>query len=96
MADITAVILTRNEEKNIVRCLTSVRGLCSRMVVVDSGSTDDTVALAKANGAEVYFHDFEYYARQFNWGLDNCGIDTKWVIRIDADEQFPPEQDTAH
>ena len=91
MADITAVVLTRNEEKNIERCLQSVRGLCRRMVVVDSGSTDATVALAKANGAEVYFHEFEYYARQFNWGLDHCGIDTKWVIRIDADEQFPPE-----
>ena len=91
MADITAIILTRNEELNIERCLQSVRGLCRRMVVVDSGSTDRTLELAKANGAEVYFHEFEYYARQFNWGLDNCEIDTKWVIRIDADEQFPPE-----
>lgn len=91
MADITALILTRNEEKNIERCLQSVQKLCRRMVVVDSGSTDRTLELAKANGAEVYFHEFEYYARQFNWGLDNCDIDTKWVIRIDADEQFPPE-----
>ena len=91
MADITAIILTRNEEKNIERCLRSIRGLCRRMVVVDSGSTDRTVALAKANGGEVYFHEFEYYAKQFNWGLDNGGIDTQWVIRIDADEQFPPE-----
>ena len=91
MADITAIVLTRNEEKNIERCLQSVCGLCCRMVVVDCGSTDRTVELAKACGAEVYFHEFEYYARQFNWGLDNCGIDTRWVIRIDADEQFPPE-----
>ncbi len=91
MADITAIVLTRNEEVNIERCLNSVRGLCRRMVVVDSGSTDRTVELAKACGAEVFFHEFEYYARQFNWGLDNCGVDTKWVIRIDADEQFPPE-----
>ena len=90
MADITAIILTRNEEMNIERCLQSVKGLCRRMVVVDSGSTDRTLELARANGAEVYFHEFEYYARQFNWGLDNCDIDTKWVIRIDADEQFPP------
>ena len=91
MADITAIILTRNEEKNIERCLQSVRELCRRMIVVDCGSTDRTVELAKANGAEVLFHEFEYYARQFNWGLDNGGIDTQWVIRIDADEQFPPE-----
>ncbi|MBQ6373582.1 MAG: glycosyltransferase family 2 protein [Clostridia bacterium] len=91
MADITAIVLTRNEEKNIERCLQSVKGLCRRMVVVDCGSTDRTVPLAEQNGAEVFQHEFEYYARQFNWGLDNCRIDTKWVIRLDADEQFPPE-----
>ena len=91
MPDITALVLTKNEAQNIARCLQSVKDLCSRMVVVDCGSTDDTVALAQANGAEVYQHEFEYYARQFNWGLDNCHIDTKWVIRLDADEQFPPE-----
>ena len=91
MADITAIVLTKNEEQNIVRCLESVKNLCSRVCVVDSGSTDRTVELAKAHGADVYFHEFEYYARQFNWGIDNCNIDTKWVIRLDADEQFPPE-----
>lgn len=91
MPDITALVLTKNEARNIARCLQSVKDLCSRMVVVDCGSTDDTVALAEANGAEVYQHEFEYYALQFNWGLDNCHIDTKWVIRLDADEQFPPE-----
>ena len=91
MADITAIVLTKNEEQNIVRCLESVKDLCSRVCVVDSGSTDRTVELAKAHGADVYFHEFEYYARQFNWGIDNCNIDTKWVIRLDADEQFPPE-----
>ena len=91
MPDITAIILTRNEEKNIQRCLQSIRGLCRRMIVVDCGSTDQTVALARENGAEVLYHEFEYYARQFNWGLDNANIDTQWVIRIDADEQFPPE-----
>ena len=91
MPDITALVLTKNEAQNIARCLQSVKDLCSRMVVVDCGSTDDTVALAEANGAEVYQHEFEYYALQFNWGLDNCHIDTKWVIRLDADEQFPPE-----
>ncbi|MDO4865035.1 MAG: glycosyltransferase family 2 protein [Clostridia bacterium] len=91
MADVTAIVLTKNEEKNIERCLKSVQGLCRRMVVVDCGSTDRTVALAEACGAEVFYHEFEYYARQFNWGIDNTGIDTRWIIRIDADEQFPPE-----
>lgn len=91
MPDITAVVLTKNEEKNIERCLSSIRGLCKRMIVVDCGSTDATVTLAEACGAEVLYHEFEYYAKQFNWGLDHGHIDTRWVIRIDADEQFPPE-----
>ena len=91
MADITAIIITKNEEKNIERCLKSIENLVKRSVVVDSGSTDKTVEIAKALGADVYFHEFEYYAKQWNWGLDNCNIDTKWVIRIDADECFPPK-----
>lgn len=90
MIDITAIIITKNEEKNIARCLDSIKDLVQRAVVVDSGSTDRTVELAKAHGADVYFHAFEYYSKQWNWGLDNCDIDTKWVIRLDADESFPP------
>ena len=91
MADITAIILTKNEEKNIERCLLSIKDLVARAVVVDSGSTDRTLEIAKSLGADVYYNEFEYYAKQFNWGLDNCNITTKWAIRLDADECFPPE-----
>jgi len=91
MVDATAIILTKNEEKNIVDCLQSMNGFAKRCVVIDCGSTDDTVKLARENGADVYFHEFEYYAKQFNWGIDNCDIDTEWIIRLDADERFPPE-----
>lgn len=91
MADVTAIILTKNESKNIVECIKSIKGFAKRIVVVDSGSTDNTVELAKLHGAEVYFHEFEYYARQFNWAIDNTNIDTKWILRLDADERFTPE-----
>lgn len=91
MIDATAIIMTKNEEKNIVDCLKSMKGLAKRCVVIDCGSTDDTVRLAKENGADVYHHEFEYYAKQFNWGIDNCEIDTEWIIRLDADERFPKE-----
>lgn len=90
MIDITAIILTKNEEKNIVDCLKSMEGFAKRCVVVDCGSTDNTVALAKENGAEVYTHPFESYAPQFNWALDNTNIDTAWTLRLDADERFTP------
>ena len=91
MIDATAIIMTKNEEKNIVECLKSIQGFAKRALVIDCGSTDRTVELAKENGADVVFHEFEYYARQFNWSLENGNIDTEWVIRLDADERFTPE-----
>jgi len=91
MADVTAIILTKNESKNIVACIESIKDFAKRIVVVDSGSTDDTVELAKGLGADVYYHPFEYYAKQFNWAIDNTSITTKWILRLDADERFTPE-----
>ena len=87
MADITAIVLTKNEEKNLPDCLSSLRGFAARVVVVDSGSTDRTVEIAREYGADVYVHTFCGYAHQFNWGLDNAGVDTEWVLRIDAGER---------
>ncbi len=88
MADLTAIVLTKDEEKNLPDCLSSLRGFASRVVVVDSGSTDRTVDIAREYGADVFTHPFHGYAHQFNWGLDNAGIDTEWVLRIDADERM--------
>lgn len=88
---VTAIILTKNEEKNIEDCIISISDFAERTVVVDSGSDDDTVLLAKNLNAEVYEHKFENYARQFNWAIDNTGIDTKWILRLDADERFTPK-----
>ncbi len=90
MIDITFIILTKNEEINIENCLESIKGFAKRVVVVDSGSTDRTVEIAKKMGADVYTHKFENYARQFNWGLDNTNINTKWCFRLDADERLTP------
>ena len=91
MADVTFIILTKNEEQNLPDCLKSIRGFAKRAVVVDSGSDDATCEVARSLGAEVLVHPFENYARQFNWALDNAGIDTKWTFRLDADERLTPE-----
>lgn len=91
MNDITAIILTKNEENNIERCITSIKNLVKRIVVVDSYSEDSTVEIAKNLGAEIYEHPWKHYADQFNWALDNVDIKTKWVYRIDADEYVTPE-----
>ena len=93
MQDLTVLILAQNEEKNIERSVSSVRKIAKRIIVVDSGSTDRTIELAQKNGAEVIQHaPFINYATQFNWGLNNTGIDTKWVLRLDADEQITEAQ----
>lgn len=89
MLDITAVILTKNEQLNLPDCLRSIAGHVRRVLVVDSGSDDDTVAIAEKMGAEVLVHPFENYARQFNWALENGHIETAWTLRLDADERIP-------
>lgn len=91
MADLTVIILTKNEEKNLRKCIESFRGIARRIVIVDSHSTDDTVELARSLGADVYEHTFENHAAQFNWALENIGVDTQWVMKVDADEEFTPE-----
>lgn len=79
MQDVTILILTKNEEVNLKDCLESVKGFAKRCVVVDSFSTDRTKEISQQHGADFYEHKFENYARQFNWGLDNTDINTKWV-----------------
>lgn len=88
---ITAVILTFNEERHIARALQSVAALADQCVVVDSGSTDRTVAIARAAGAKVLVHPFVNQAQQFNWALDQLETGTDWVLRLDADEIVTPE-----
>jgi glycosyltransferase involved in cell wall biosynthesis len=91
MADLTAIILTKNEESNIVMCINSIKNLVGRIIVIDSFSSDNTVDAAKSLGAEVYQHVFENYSKQFKYGLNNFNINTKWVFRIDADESLTEE-----
>jgi len=83
---LTAIILTYDEELHLERCIRSVKPVASRIYVVDSFSTDDTVEIARRQGAEVVQRKFKNQADQFQWALDNLPIDTNWVMRIDADE----------
>ncbi len=85
-ASLTVIILTLNEHVHIRRCIESVQGLAQRVVVVDSGSTDDTVQIARSLGATVLEHPFINHAMQLNWALDHAPIETDWVMRLDADE----------
>ncbi len=86
--ELTAVILTLNEAEHIQACIESLQW-ADRVVVFDSFSQDDTVALASASGAEVLQNPFENYAQQRNAALD--AIQTDWVFFVDADERGTPK-----
>jgi len=86
--DISAVIITYNEEKNIRRCLESLTW-AREIVVIDSGSADATVRIAREYTDRVISHPFEGYVRQKNFALDQTALD--WVLSVDADEVVTPE-----
>jgi glycosyltransferase involved in cell wall biosynthesis len=88
MPQLSAIIITKNEAANIADCLDSV-AFAEERIVVDSGSDDDTVAIAKARGARVEFHAFAGFGRQFNHALSLAT--GEWVFSIDADERVTPE-----
>jgi glycosyltransferase involved in cell wall biosynthesis len=83
---ICAIILTYNEGQHLDRCLSSLRGIVSRIVVVDSGSTDTTADIARSHGAEFFVNGWRNYSTQFNWALANANLTEAWCLRIDADE----------
>lgn len=91
MADITAIILTRNEEKYIAECIKSITGVVKRIVVVDSYSDDKTIDIAKSLGAEVYQHEFSTHAKQYQYAVEISNVDTIWTLKIDADERLTDE-----
>jgi glycosyltransferase involved in cell wall biosynthesis len=87
---ISILILTLNEEVNIGACLDSI-SWCDDVVLLDSGSTDQTVALASARGARVVTRPFDNYAGQRNFGLAAVEYRHDWVLMVDADERVPAD-----
>ena len=88
---LAAVILTFNEERNLDECLGSLAGWVSELHVVDSGSTDQTLAIAARHRARVTPHSFETHAKQWQWALQTLPLDADWVLALDADQHVTPE-----
>ncbi|SEL24707.1 glycosyltransferase family 2 protein [Parapedobacter koreensis] len=86
---LSAIILTKNEEADLPKCLESLTW-CDDVHVLDSGSTDKTVAIAEAFDAQAHIHPFESFGKQRNYALDNLPIKYEWVIFLDADEVVTP------
>ncbi len=82
---VTALVLTKNEEDNIARCMASL-AWCDQLVVIDSESSDDTVRLASAGGAVVIEQPWLGFARQREFALRHDAVRNDWVYFVDADE----------
>jgi glycosyltransferase involved in cell wall biosynthesis len=82
---ISVVIITHNEETNLARTLNSVKAIAGEIIVVDSGSTDRTVEIAKSHGAQVFVEEWKGYAAQKNSAIAKATGD--WVLSLDADEE---------
>jgi glycosyltransferase involved in cell wall biosynthesis len=91
MVDLSVIILTNNEAKHIERCIRSLLPITDKIFIIDSFSTDNTVALAEQSGATVIQNPWVSYAFQFNFGIQNNPFQTKWLMRMDADEYITPE-----
>jgi glycosyltransferase involved in cell wall biosynthesis len=84
--DFSFIILTYNESIHLPRLLKSVKGLNAPIYIVDSFSTDDTLAVAASYGCEILQNKFENHPKQWDYALRTCNINTKWVIGLDADQ----------
>ena len=83
---VTAIIITKNESKHIGRCIDSIKKHVSRIVVVDSGSTDATEKIVLEKGCEFFFNKWRGYSNQINWAINKVSESSDWILRIDADE----------
>lgn len=88
MPKLALLIIAFNEEAHIAACIRSA-SFANEIIVVDSGSTDRTVAIAQELGAKVYYHKMTSFSEQRNVALDHAAAD--WVLFLDADERISPE-----
>lgn len=85
---ISATIISLNEEDKIAKAIESVIGLADEVIVIDCGSNDKTVEIAKKLEAKVYHREFDNFANQKNYALSKVTGD--WILSLDADEQISP------
>lgn len=86
---LSVAIITLNEEENLPRSLAPLAGLADEIIVLDSGSTDRTLEIARAAGAKIFQEPWPGHVAQKNSALDKCS--GQWILSLDADEVLSPE-----
>ncbi|MEF9991456.1 MAG: glycosyltransferase family 2 protein [Romboutsia sp.] len=88
---VSLCMIVKNEEKNIGRCLKSVAGIVDEIIVVDTGSTDRTIEIAKEYGAKIYYHKWnDNFSDARNASIEKATKD--WILFLDADEDMAEEE----
>src|SRR3990172_7797646 len=88
MKKLSVIILTQDEERDIKGCLESANQVASEIIIVDSGSIDCTLEIAKKFEARIYQKKLENFGEQRNFGASKASND--WVLNLDADERLAP------
>lgn len=83
---ISALIIAKNEEKNIVACVENAKSFCDEVIVIDDNSSDNTAQLAKKHGAKVFKYVNPNFADKRNYGITKCKYE--WICILDADERY--------
>lgn len=86
---LSVAIITLNEEENLPRTLAPLAGLADEIILLDSGSTDRTLEIARAAGAKLFQEPWKGYVEQKNSAFEKCS--GEWILNIDADEALTPE-----
>jgi len=90
---LTGVIITFNEERNIERCLRSLKSVCDEIIVLDSFSTDRTAEICQLHQVRFFQHVFDGHIQQKNRALQM--VETEWALSLDADESLTEELSAA-
>ena len=91
MKTLSLCMITKNEEKNISRCLDSIKDIVDEIIIVDTGSTDKTIEIAKSYGANIYHYEWSNdFSKARNVSLQKATKD--WILVLDADEVLPYEE----
>ncbi len=88
---ISAIIMTKNEERNLPQCLESIASYVDDIIIVDSFSDDATLNIAQKYTSKIYQNKWINYATQYNWAINNADLKHEWILRIDADERWTPK-----